>query len=77
MDYGFEQYNCCNEIFMTEQKLNRANHLFYDAERMEDIEKEIWKIFEGEHNEEFKQIHDALFVVKAKFLKEFESIKCD
>lgn len=62
---------------MTEEKLTRANHLFFGIEELNDVENKIWKIFEGDHEDEFKQIHDALFVVKAKFLKEFESIKCD
>lgn len=62
---------------MTEDKLKRANHLFYGVQELNDIQTNIWKILEGEHEEEFKQIDNALFIVKAKFLKEFESLKCD
>lgn len=62
---------------MTENKLTRANRLFYGIEEINDIEKKLWSIFEGDHNDEFKQISEALFKVRAKFLKEFEEMKCD
>lgn len=62
---------------MTEQKLKRANYLFYGIERINDIEKDLWNLFEGAHENEFREINKALFIVKAKLLKEFNELKCD